>query len=41
MERLQDRIVMGQSERDVLKIMAPVLQGKRDLPSSDAWRNRT
>ena len=29
MERDQDRIVMTQYERDVRKIMAPVLQGKR------------
>ena len=29
MERLQDRIVMSQSDRDVLKTMAAVLQGKR------------
>ena len=29
MERYQDRMVMSQYERDVLKIMAPVLQGKR------------
>jgi hypothetical protein len=29
MDRLQDRIVMNQSERDLLKVMAPVLQGKR------------
>jgi len=29
MERHEDRMVMSQYERDVLKIMAPVLQGKR------------
>jgi transposase len=29
MERYEDRMVMSQYERDVLKIMAPVLQGKR------------
>jgi transposase len=29
MERLQDRIAMSQSERDLVKVMAPVLQGKR------------
>lgn len=29
MERQEDRIAMKQSERDVLKIMEPVLQGKR------------
>ena len=29
MERHEDRMVMSQTERDVLKIMEPVLQGKR------------
>lgn len=29
MDRLQDRIAMSQSERDLLKVMAAVLLGKR------------
>ena len=29
MERDEDRILMSQYERDLLKIMAPVLQSKR------------